>query len=258
MAKTKIKKTTTNAKTKKINKKRKNTGKMVLYKLTGGIRENYGFPPCNIVSQFKIFDNFISEFQRSVPTPKDCFINALQLTGLIDSLNANIMRVSSAGITGFTKEAIEKVFILIKKYNFDFKSTKNFNVFIKMIYERLLPGHAIFAGYDTNPDAMVISKKVTGVPVPEIEKPLGSDNIPIPPSPWYWKSNDVDGPAHIFILARKLDGGIYYIDPQLNLICNIDENSCVEKIKLNNNYFLLFNSTVQITPEQARLIGIIL
>jgi len=250
------------AKTKtKINKKLKNTrkrksAKKSLYTLKGGIGEQFGLPPCNILAQFPIQDNFITEFKRAVPKPADCFINALQLAGLIDSLNANIMRVSSAGSTGFTKEAIEKIFILIKNHNFDFKSSKNFDVFLKMIRERLIPGHAVFAGYDTNPGTMVQDEEVPDVPVPEIGEPLGADGIPIPPSPWYWRSSEFAGPAHIFIIARAQDGVIYYIDPQLNLICNID--SCADRIKLNNNYFLLFNSTAQITPEQARMLGILL
>jgi len=244
----------------RINKKSKTRKRKSLKKLPsklrGGIGEERGLPPCNILAQFGIQDNFITEFKRVVPKPSDCFINALQLAGLIDSLNANIMRVSSAGSTGFTKEAIEKIFILIKNYNFDFKSTKNFGVFIKIIRERLMPGNAVFAGYDTNPDAMVQDEDLPAVPVPEIGEPIGVDGIPIPPSPWYWRSKDADGPAHIFIIARTQDGVIYYIDPQLNLICNID--SCADRIKLNNNYFLLFNSTNQITPEQARMVGILL
>jgi hypothetical protein len=245
----------------RINKKSKNTRrrksvKKSLYKLKGGIAEELGLPPCNILAQFGIQDNFITEFQRLVPKPADCFINALQLAGLINSLNANIMRISSAGSTGFTKEDIEKTFILIKNHNFDFKSTKNFDVFIKMIRERLQPGHAVFAGYDTNPGAMVQDEDLPAVPVPEIGPAKGVDEIPIPPSPWYWRSKDAEGSAHIFIIARAQDGVIYYIDPQLNLTCDI--NSCSERIKLNNNYFLLFNSSRQITPDQARLVGILL
>uniref|UniRef100_A0A6C0HQ92 Uncharacterized protein n=1 Tax=viral metagenome TaxID=1070528 RepID=A0A6C0HQ92_9ZZZZ len=245
----------------RINKKSKNSRKRKSVKkspskLRGGIGEQFGLPPCNILAQFPIQDNFITEFKRAVPKPADCFINALQLAGLIDSLNANIMRVSSAGSTGFSKESIEKIFILIKNHNFDFKSSKNFDVFLKMIRERLIPGHAVFAGYDTNPGAMVQDEEVPDVPVPEIGEPLGVDGIPIPPSPWYWRSSEFAGPAHIFIIARAQDGVIYYIDPQLNLICNID--SCADRIKLNSNYFLLFNSTAQITPDQARMVGILL
>jgi hypothetical protein len=251
-------------KTKKITRRntknaRKRKGKslrVIPSKLRGGIGEQFGLPPCNILAQFEIQDNFITEFKRAVPKPADCFINALQLAGLIDSLNANIMRVSSAGTTGFTKEAIEKIFILLKRHNFDFKSTKNFDVFIRMIRERLQPGHAVFAGYDTNPGAMVQDEDLPAVPIPEIGEPLGADGIPIPPSPWYWISKEAEGPAHIFIIARAQDGVIYYIDPQLNLICNID--TCADRIKLNNNYFLLFNSTAQLTPEQARTVGILL
>lgn len=245
----------------RMSKKLKNTRrrkgvKVVPSKLRGGIGEELGLPPCNILAQFEIQDNFITEFQRLVPRPADCFINALQLAGLINSLNANIMRISSAGSTGFTKEAIEKIFILIKNYNFDFKSTKKFDVFLKMIRERLTPGNAVMAGYDTNPGAMVQDEEVPDVPVPELGEPLGADGIPIPPSPWYWRSKDAEGSAHIFILARAQDGVIYYIDPQLNLTCNID--SCSDRIKLNNNYFLLFNSSRPITPDQARMVGILL
>jgi hypothetical protein len=57
-------------------------------------------------------DDNIRGFERLVYKRNDCFINAIQLFGALDTVNANILRISSAGDTGFTEEQIERIFIL--------------------------------------------------------------------------------------------------------------------------------------------------
>ena len=104
-------------------------------------------PECDILSQFGMTDNNIGSFKRYIQSPMDCFINALQLMGLIDVLTGNMVRISCAGQLGFTKPQIEKVFILYKGHNFDFKSTGNFDEFSQNIENNLQKNHAVFAGY---------------------------------------------------------------------------------------------------------------
>jgi hypothetical protein len=117
-------------------------------KMQGGIGETHGFPPCNNLSQFKITDEQILGFKRISPTPMDCFINALQILGVIDNITANIMRISSAGKTGFTSEEIEKIFIYLSGHNHDFKSTGSPQEFSEWIAKNLLPGYVVFAGHE--------------------------------------------------------------------------------------------------------------
>lgn len=104
-------------------------------------------PECDILSQFGMTDNNINSFKRYIQSPMDCFINALQLMGLIDVLTSNMVRISCAGQSGFTKPQIEKVFILYKGHNFDFKSTTNYNEFSQNIETNLQKNHAVFCGY---------------------------------------------------------------------------------------------------------------
>jgi hypothetical protein len=77
----------------------------------------------------------------------DCVINALQLIGVLDTFSSNILRISCVGSTGFEKDQIEKIFVLYKGVNFDFKSTKNFDEFANSIETQLLPGNIVFAGF---------------------------------------------------------------------------------------------------------------
>jgi hypothetical protein len=59
---------------------------------------------------------------------------------------------------------------------------------------------------------------------------------------------------HVFILARKTNGVIVLIDPQIPTICDI--NDCQHLIQRpNSNYFLLFNSPQKLTNQQLQTVG---
>jgi len=132
-------------------------------KMRGGIGEIHGFPLCTDLSQFKITDEQLLTFKRAVPTPMDCFINALQILGVVNNITANIMRISSAGKTGFTTEEIEKVFIFLSGNNHDFKATGSSQEFSEWIAKNLLPGHVVFAGHQGNVNHVyLIGRQVNG------------------------------------------------------------------------------------------------
>jgi hypothetical protein len=132
-------------------------------KMRGGIGEIHGFPPCTSLSQFKITDEQILTFKRAVPTPMDCFINALQILGVVNNVTANIMRISSAGKTGFTTDEIEKIFIFLSGHNHDFKATGSPQEFSEWIAKNLFPGHVVFAGHqgDIN-HVYLIGRQISG------------------------------------------------------------------------------------------------
>lgn len=72
-------------------------------------------------------DENILSFRRYLH-PMDCFINVLQVFGMLDVLCRNILRISSSRrVTGFTKEEIEGILILITGYNFNFTSDNYVN-----------------------------------------------------------------------------------------------------------------------------------
>jgi len=145
---------------KKKIKKYKNKSKKSILK--GGIKEEFGLPECTVMSQFQISDANILGFKRYVKSPMDCFINALQLFGLLNELTANLLRIPTALQTyGFTKEDIEMIFILFKGNNFNFKSTHNFQEFSQQIDTYLHPGYAIFAGYLGH--VFILARKLDGL-----------------------------------------------------------------------------------------------
>jgi hypothetical protein len=184
-------------------------------KMRGGIGEIHGFPPCTSLSQFKITDEQIMSFKRAVQSPMDCFINTLQILGVMNSMTANIMRISSAGKTGFTKEEIEKIFIFLSGHNHDFKSTASSQQFSEWIAKFLYPGYAVFAGHE-------------------------------------------GGTNHVYLIGRKIDGTIVYIEPQLGIICDLSSLECQEYLKNNKVYRLMFNSVEKLSPEQITQLGFVL
>lgn len=57
--------------------------------------------------------------------------------------------------------------------------------------------------------------------------------------------------GHVFILARHLDGSIYYIDPQINTYCNVADDQCSALFTQNqSSWFLMTNSVENLTPVQ--------
>jgi len=113
-----------------------------------------------ILSQFPITDENFYNFKRYLKSPRDCVINALQIIGILDSQNANILRISCAGNNGFVKEQIEKIFIFITGNKYEFMKINNYELFSTKIKENLKIGHVVFAGYTGH--VFLIGKKQSG------------------------------------------------------------------------------------------------
>jgi hypothetical protein len=129
--------------------------------LRNNILDNSGLPDANILSQFIITDENLLEFDRTFKSPMDCVINALQIMKVLDSLSANIMRISTAGVSGFTKEQIEIIFAYVYRKNYDFKSTANYDEWVNYINSYLNPGNMVFAGYSGH--VFIIGRNSNGV-----------------------------------------------------------------------------------------------
>jgi len=98
------------------------------------------------LSQFTMTDEKIQNFKRFVKAPSDCFINAMQLMGMIDNTAANILRISYAGEIGFEKEQIELIFTLKTSKSFKFYKM-DYEIFSNTIKDKLKAGHVVFAGF---------------------------------------------------------------------------------------------------------------
>jgi len=177
-------------------------------KFVGGMLETHGLPQCNILSQFAITDESITNFSREFTVPMDCFINALQIMNVLNEKSANIMRISTLGKTGFQKDQIEVIFIYTFRTNFDFKLTNNFDEWASWIANLLQPGNVVFAGY-------------TG---------------------------------HVFLIGRLANGTIVYIDPQVPTLCDLNDGNCQQYLQGKSSYYLLFNSSEMLTPEQENVV----
>jgi len=126
----------------------------------GGFGPQEGLPPCPQISLFRILDSNILSFKRYIHSDMDCFINALQVFGLLNDICANIMRISSAGrASGFTKEEIELILILLTGFNHDFTSSENFTEFEHML-TYIHPSFGILAGYSRH--VFVIARNSLG------------------------------------------------------------------------------------------------
>lgn len=131
----------------KKNKTKKLRRKQTLKKVKGGFGPQHGLPACTELALFPIIDENILSFRRYLNSPMDCFINALQVFGLLDVLCANIMRISSVGRqSGFSKEDMEGILILLTGYNFNFSSDN----FVKFENELMtIPvNYGVLAGWD--------------------------------------------------------------------------------------------------------------
>jgi hypothetical protein len=127
-------------KTQKIRKIKKK-----IYK--GGLVSEF-LPETYPLAVFPITNENLFSFNREFLSPKDCVINAMQLMGLLQEVPANLMRISSCGSAGFTKEQIEIMFIYLTGQNHDFVETIDREAWSNVITTLLPPGHVVFAGYE--------------------------------------------------------------------------------------------------------------
>jgi len=45
--------------------------------------------------------------------------------------------------------------------------------------------------------------------------------------------------GHVFLIAKGNDGKVYYVDPQVDAICNLDTKECFNFIDNKHSYFIL-------------------
>jgi len=174
------------------------------------------------LSQFTMTDERIKNFKRFVKSPRDCFINAMQLMGMIDTTAANILRISFAGELGFKKEQIELIFTLKTSKPFKFYQM-NYEKFSDTIKNKLEAGNVVFAGYCTK----------------------------------IYKENVVIDNCHVFLIGKIYNGDILYIDPQTEVgLCNLSDENCEKLIQNKGDYFLMYHTDTELSKDELRKLGI--
>lgn len=206
-------------KSKKNMKMNKKGGQLVL-----GNYPSLGIAEPTILFESKITDQNFCNFKRYLNSPMDCFVNAMQIIGLIDANAANLLRISCVGSLGFGEEQIASIFILYTKYFFVFRQMENWNVFGQQV-SKIAPGTVTLGGYRKN-------KLVNGV---------------------------IQQDAHVFLIGKTAQNKMIYIDPQIqdNTLCFLDEAQCENYIKNMDKYYLLYRNDIQLTPQQLLGLGFV-
>jgi hypothetical protein len=154
-------------------------------------------------AEFEMTESFINSFQRKIPKPMDCVINALQLMGALSPRCAELMRIV-AGDGGFQKKQIEDTFkFLFPSKQWEFQPFSNLNELAYFTKAQMTNGRVVFCGYvGYNPTL----NKSTG---------------------------------HVFLIGKNLQGTVLYLDPQIPTICDLDDAQCANYISGKNQYFIL-------------------
>jgi len=156
-----------------------------------------GGGPAPFVANFQITDSSIKKFRRWVQKPRDCVINAMELIGILDQQSADIARIF-IGDTGAKIPQIEQVFSLVQQlYEWKFVKLNGLQDLIQI----------------TNNDAMLKKSHAMFCGY------LGEDE------------------GHVFLIAKGNGGKAYYIDPQVNEVCDL--NQCGNYIANKQGYFVL-------------------
>jgi hypothetical protein len=100
------------------------------------------------VSEFKISDENLMKFFKLVDKPNDCVINALQIIGILDRLNADLMRVA-VGDIGLIDTQIKDIFkVVVPSKQWRFLRYTNVKDLAEFTSLYMKPGHVIFCGYE--------------------------------------------------------------------------------------------------------------
>ena len=154
-------------------------------------------------AEFEMSNALINGFQRKIPKPMDCVINALQLMGALPVNCAELMRIV-AGDGGFQKDQIEDTFrYLFPSKSWKFSPFSNLNELGNYTTNLMKNGTVVFCGYQGYN--------------PTVKKSIG----------------------HVFLVGKDISGTPLYLDPQIPTICNLSDPQCTKYLSGKNAYFIL-------------------
>lgn len=163
------------------------------------------------IAQFYISDKNLTNFKRYVIKPRDCVINALEIIGILNDTNADLMRIA-VGDKGLDAFQIENIFSYVEpSFRWKFVRYSNIKTLEEFCFQVLRPSCVVFCGY---------SKK----------------NL-----------------KHVFLIGKTNQKEIKYIDPQLNLFCNLETKECFRNIRNAQEYYILQTTADKKQVSQIQL-----
>jgi len=176
-----------------------------------------GLPRATVLAQFHMTDENIRQFERAIPHPSDCAINALQLLDVISSREANFMRATlSQDSLGLYVDQIAKICTFAFRQKYVFSSVPaGFEDFASRIKTQLKKEHACFAGYKQG------------------------------------------SASHVVVIGKHSDGRIVLIDPQQQTYCALEDTACLGQIARKERYYLLNKADGALTRAQMQTLGFV-
>lgn len=162
------------------------------------------------ISSFPISDANIQNFRRWVKKPMDCVINALEIVGIIDQTNADLMRIA-VGDFGLNVSQIESIFEYVSALTpsrFSYKFFRYTNLqSLSNICAAMPLNTVIFCGYNKN-------------------------NF-----------------KHVFLIGKTSNSDIIYIDPQYGQLCALNRDpGCLSVIQNAQEYYVLQYADTSMRP----------
>lgn len=108
-----------------------------------------GIAEPTILFETRISDQNFCNFKRFLNSPMDCFVNAMQIMGMLNTNAANLLRISCVGVSGFSQEQIASIFILYTNFFFLFREMAGWDAFGQQIM-KISPGYVTLGGYHKN------------------------------------------------------------------------------------------------------------
>lgn len=172
------------------------------------------------IASFFITNDNLTSFKRLVAKPNDCVINALQLLNILDEKAAHLMRIA-VGDIGLTEEQIQETFSYIyPTFEWRFIRYTNIKTLENYCFSELQPSHVIFCGY-------------------RMYNPRKKNYL-----------------RHVFLIGKDQNNTIVYIDPQINVYCDLKHADCFHYIRDATDYYILQGTanTMQIQQQIQKLI----
>jgi hypothetical protein len=160
------------------------------------------------IAQFRIHNDNVTSFKRLIKKDNDCVINALQLLNILDARSADIARIF-VGDIGVNGKKIEQVFNLVQKSH----------IWAFKMATKSLREFSSFCNTVLKPQHAI-----------------------------FCGYRSQRNSRHVFIIARDLNKNLYYIDAQVNEICNLNKNEkCRNYLKNKKEYWVLRGKRKKIT-----------
>lgn len=162
------------------------------------------------ISVFPITSDSLNKFRRWVKKPRDCVINALEVIGVLDQTNADLMRIA-VGDMGLVPEQIAGIFEYMSelagtRFSYRFFRYTDINT-LSNVCAHMPINSVIFCGYNKN-------------------------NF-----------------KHVFLIGKNSVNDLVYIDAQYGKLCSLKSDPhCFDIINNAQEYYILQYADTSMKP----------